>query len=482
MTVIVRILFAVACAAALISNDYPQTRDPTPAKFTPAELREDLQVVRQALEEGHGGVYRYQSKVTLDNLFEQTRDSLNRPLTVLEFFRKLAPVVATIECGHTSLNVPEDIQKDLVIHAPLLPFQVKMIDGRAFVFRDLTAKESSTAGKELIAINDIPTAKILKTMFAATNADAGIQSAKQWRLSNGWRFNINLFSLLGITSPYDLELRNLANGKISKVQVSGINLPKLKKRWLTEYPQDQESLQEKDPTASLRFLQNNRIALLSIGSFSPLIDSQRRLGLKNFIQDSFISIKRRKSDALIIDLRNNGGGDDDLGAFLLSFLLDKPFKYYDDIVANNISFSFLKYATITDPLPSSFVERGVDKRFHATKHPTWGIQYPQRSAFSGKVYVLINGGSFSTTAEFLSQLQYHKRALFIGEESGGGYYGNTSGFLPILTLPNTKLTLRIPLMTYYLAVGNSYPPRKGVVPDTQQPPRSEITCTGKIGS
>ena len=94
-----------------------------------------------------------------------------------------------------------------------------------------------------------------------------------------------------------------------------------------------------------------------------------------------------------------------------------------------------------------------------------GIQQPSKPTFAGKVLILINGGSCSTTAEFLSQTHYHKRAKFIGEESGGGYYGTTSGVVPALTLPNSKLIVYVPLVTYYLAVNGYKAVAHGVLPD-----------------
>ena len=65
------------------------------------------------------------------------------------------------------------------------------------------------------------------------------------------------------------------------------------------------------------------------------------------------------------------------------------------------------------------------------------------------------------------ELAHHarKRAEFIGEESGGGYYGNTSGPGALLTLPNTKLQAYVPLMTYYMAVRDYQAASHGVVPD-----------------
>ena len=62
-------------------------------------------------------------------------------------------------------------------------------------------------------------------------------------------------------------------------------------------------------------------------------------------------------------------------------------------------------------------------------------------------------------------LHNNKKATFIGEETGGAYYGNNSGVFAIVTLPNTKLTVGIPLMAYYSNV-SGYPYKdRGILPD-----------------
>ena len=111
------------------------------------------------------------------------------------------------------------------------------------------------------------------------------------------------------------------------------------------------------------------------------------------------------------------------------------------------------------------LERQPNGKYRLVKHPNWGIQQPSKPTFTGKVYILINGGSFSTTSEFLSHVHARKRATFIGAESGGGYYGNTSGPGLLLTLPNTGLQAYVPLMTYYLAVRGYKAANHGVVAD-----------------
>jgi C-terminal processing protease CtpA/Prc len=145
-------------------------------------------------------------------------------------------------------------------------------------------------------------------------------------------------------------------------------------------------------------------------------------------------------------------------------LLDKPFKYYDDLVINAREFTFKKYVKLPE-VPADMVKRRPDGKYRALNHPNLGIQQPCKPTFKGKVLILINGDSFSTTAEFLSLAHFHKRAKFIGEESGGAYYGNTSGVVPALTVPNTKLIIYVPLVSYYLAVSGYPQAAHGVLPD-----------------
>src|ERR1043165_5441959 len=100
--------------------------DPAAAlpKFTREQLREDFQIARRALEEGHSGIYRYTSKAELDAAFDRAEASLDRPMDAYEFFRVMAPTVARIKCGHTSIALPADIRQELNTRAPALPLQV----------------------------------------------------------------------------------------------------------------------------------------------------------------------------------------------------------------------------------------------------------------------------------------------------------------------------------------------------------------------
>ena len=62
--------------------------------YTPAQLHRDLRVMRDALEEGHPGIYRFVPKPELDRSFQAADTQLIRPMTALQFYRVLAPLAA----------------------------------------------------------------------------------------------------------------------------------------------------------------------------------------------------------------------------------------------------------------------------------------------------------------------------------------------------------------------------------------------------
>ena len=67
---------------------------------------------------------------------------------------------------------------------------------------------------------------------------------------------------------------------------------------------------------------------------------------------------------------------------------------------------------------------------------------------------------------FLANVKGNENVTLIGEETGGGYYGNNGVFIPEMVLPHTKLRVRLPL--YRIVNNKSFPKNgSGVVPDVE---------------
>ena len=71
----------------------------------------------------------------------------------------------------------------------------------------------------------------------------------------------------------------------------------------------------------------------------------------------------------------------------------------------------------------------------------------------------------SSCADVAAILSYNKRAIFIGQETGGGYQGNTSGMIPSSKVQPFDFTLTVPLQKYFNAVDTSKNIGRGTMPD-----------------
>jgi uncharacterized protein (TIGR03435 family) len=425
--------------------------------FTVVQLRKDLRVAREALEEGHPGIYRFTPKAEMDRAFDGLAATLTRPMTALEFYRALAPVVARMKCGHTSL-IPSAAIEQRVMAEPLLPIEAAVLGGRVYVARDLSP-DGRLAGARLLSINGVAIDQILAAMLAVVHGDGDSATAGPHRLSRGRGFARNLYLIAGLQSPF--RLRYSAGDKTTEATVNGLTLKAM---------QDAETSRHPEPpaagNATWRVLPGGTTGVLKVRAFWGNAEDGTSLG--SFFERVFTEIDAKGLSRLILDLRNNAGGEDELGRRLFAHFADAPFRYYRDLTVNKLAFRFFQYVPERDPLPASIhalVKPASDGKLHVVGHPNWGIQQPASPHFGGKLIVLMNGGSFSTTCEFLATLHHRGGAVFVGEETAGGYYGNSSGASVSVRFPGSKLTLPVQLVGYYLAIDGTQQGTRGIRPD-----------------
>ena len=446
-----------------------------PRKTYPAgELREDLKTLWDMLQEGHAGLDRYTPAGVLKRGFEDAANSLTGPMTELDFYVKLLPLVAAIKDGHTRVQIPQAAAAYLDAQPVFFPFGLRFLDDKTCIFRNLSSNPAVKEGAELLSINGMPMTDVLNELVPLIPSDAGIRTRPIRQLEFPAAFGRLLALRFGLPESYRIRLRPFRGGAIQEVSVPGIAGKDVVRILYERYPASGRH----DPLYELTF--RGSAAVLTIRAFAD-DEAKGSLRYPEYLRASFRVLEERGITDLVIDLRDNGGGRDEYAKLLFAHIMDRPFSYYRALETRNDHYDLFRFTDEPKANQEEFakqVTKNARGWFDVIGHPNSGVQQPEEPHFAGRVAILINGLSFSATGETTSMFHFHKKAVFFGEECGAGYYGNTSGFSVMATLPKTRIQIRIPLVIYTMAV-DGYPKDRGLVPDVPVTATIEDLLSGR---
>ena len=206
---------------------------------------------------------------------------------------------------------------------------------------------------------------------------------------------------------------------------------------------------------------DSAFALMIVNSFS-------KGHLNSFFRRSFRELRKNKTRNLVVDLRTNGGGDINKSVLLTKFLRNTSFKVADTAFSKSKNLKpFTKHIStgFFNNLGLIFVtHKKKDGNYHFGYWEHHTFMPKRKNHFNGKVYVLTNGLTFSAAALFCNAVKGQPNIKLAGEETGGGWYGNSGIMIPDITLPNTKLKVRLPFfrLVQYQHIATK---GTGVIPD-----------------
>jgi len=201
----------------------------------------------------------------------------------------------------------------------------------------------------------------------------------------------------------------------------------------------------RDRTSNYGFLElkilPGNIGYLKLNAFSYDTDAyEAAVGAMGFLSNA---------DALIIDLRANGGGSPEMVQFLCSYVLDNPRKHLN-------SFSYKDKEKLTQ---------------------YWTYTYlPGKRLDKADLYLLTSEGTFSAAEEFAYNLKNLKRAVVVGETTGGGAHDNKFVIL------SDSFEVSLPFARAINPVTNSNWEGVGVEPDVKVPQDKALETAQALAS
>jgi len=455
--------------------------------LTVKQMHKDLAILKAAFTQLHPGVYRYTTPVQLDQYFEEMMLETSRALPLSQFYISLSQLSVKLHCGHTYVN-PYNQKKAIIKQVfadQVMPILFQTINDQFIITHNLSENSSLNKGDEIVSINGIGTKEIIDSLLTVSRADGMHGQGKQMdNISISPYFvNAKQYALFDIYFPlffpkdghdnaYQMIIKPFQGKKklltipaVSKL----IRQTIFQQRYLAEYAQ---------PTATFNWF-TQKCGYLKIDQFSQ---KGWKSAYKQYLDSTFNALRIHKASTLIVDIRNNEGGDDEVRNEVLSYLLEKPIsypikRYYRFLSVTDTLLPYLDTWDESFKKPKIATDYGKNEDglfYKKNTHPADTIQ-PKANHFNGRIFLLTTAINSSSSFFMADILQQAKAAVLIGETTGGTKQGINGGQFFFLKLPNTGIEIDIPIV-YQAPIMSRID--EGIVPDIKIKTRQKDIATG----
>lgn len=292
--------------------------------------------------------------------------------STLEYYRLLMELCAKLKDGHTNVTPPEQLMGEFYSR-PLI--RTRLIEGHVIVINvqdDLLQRDGIVPGLEVLEINSIPVKqyaeqRVMPFQSASTKQDLEVRGYEYALFAGSSREPLEVLFQDSTGQPFKRILKRLT-------------------------PMDRQKAMMPTPALEFGRLSGN-IAYVSLNTFNT--DDV----VKQF-EAAYPQIE--KTDGMILDVRNNGGGNSGNGYAILAYLTSKPFK--------------TSQWKTRDYRPSY---RAWQKGSDWYSEPADEYSPNPTKLYTKPVVVLTSARTFSAAEDFTVAFDVMKRGKIIGEATGG---------------------------------------------------------------
>ncbi len=437
----------------------------------PAALQQDFALLRKMLEANHPSLYWYTPKDSMDAYFNQVQTQLTDSLTEPQFKNKVAFLLSKIRCGHTAVRNSTAYSKTDFSRLPQFPLAIKTWGDSMVVLGSAFRNDSIfKRGTIITGIDGRTNRQLMDTMFNFLSTDGYADHFKSQIISSN--FPLWYRNILGLKAQYQITYIDSA-GQTQTATIKSYDpvTDTLNKRTITRVPEKRTKKEIKQgrllAKRNIAIDTTLRTAYMNLNSFSGG-------KLKRFFRQSFRTLQKEGITDLVIDLRQNGGGNIMNSTRLVRYISTKKYTIADTVAAITRTFHYGKYIK-----PKFFYwvnmnigsKKRSDGRIHFGYFERKAFKPYRKHHFNGATYIVTGPYSFSAATLFTGAVKGQDSVTVVGEETGGGAYGNSAIHLPQITLPHSKLRIILPM--YRVVIDHTQAQNgRGILPDIAVPPNS----------
>ena len=414
-TILVIYLFAFLSIPAIAQK--------SEVKFGQHQILEDLDYLNKSLQDAHYNLYAYTSKEDFSKNYQEVKKSITQDsVTLLQATTIFQKVISIVHNGHTEIDFPGASYGAYAYSGgTLFPLEIAFENNKSLIRKNFSGNPDIKVGSEILSINGTLMKDVLAKIYPQISAERTYFKNAKIEMYSFPRLYWQVFG-----KQEDFQIEILSNGTVKKYAIKPVNLIEGYEMKRTEVLNSKMDLKFFDTSA-----------YLNPGNFSG--DEQK---YQKFIDSAFAEIKNSQSKNLIIDLRNNAGGNDSFSDYLVSYFANKPFKWNSEFTLKTSQFLKEHTSKHNDTTKAYFQKILTHKNGEIYNYEFEEYQpQPKQKRFDGEVYVLVNRQSHSQSAVTAAQIQDYKFGAIVGEETGDFPTLFASQFQYVL--PHTGIAVKV---------------------------------------
>ena len=399
--------------------------------YTSTEIQEDIAFMEEQLIRFHPNLYLYSKYDEFNALTNELKSGVNDITTDIEAYRLLSSYSEIIRDGHTSITPSKDVFENFQIDTALLPLRIHWDGELMHSIMDYSEERIIPDGSQLISINGVNTEDIAANMLTSLQHDGDNTTYPRWILNNF--FTAYFYFYYREVEEFNIVYKDV-NGKSNAETIQALCKSDISNYRKQRYPEFSEHYQSEKKSGITLKLLDRESAILTIRSFdNGILLKSYRQRFRSSIRRHLKEVRKNETETLIVDLRGNQGGHLTNGHFLLKRIMPHPYVMVQCFTKVNKKCSHVANA-----------------RNKPTYGPILGLKKPNKKRYDGKVYFLVDGGSFSCSGIVTHVIKNYSRGIIVGEETGGSAYSLVGSPNKKIVLPNTGINVSIPRLQFIL--------------------------------
>lgn len=454
---------AVACASPVTTAPNAPASLGTMETISPEQVRSDFAILYQRLRESHYDLYVRRSRDDYDALFQRMHEGFDAPMKPGDVQRSFQRFVAYGNVAHATIAIPfGEWEHFRAAGGKAFPLSFRVADEKVYVWNNYSGRSDIAQGDEVLSVDGQPALRWLERLRTLISADndylAYAQMERQlpmlvWRQS-------------GEVDGFEVVLANPEGGRRT------VEVPARSRAAIEASAQRPQRFELEWNVREARILED-RIAYLRPG---PFYDNRPEAEhpwdpatFRSFVDKAFADFISKGAVALLIDLRDNPGGDNSFSDPLIAWFADKPFRFspgFDIRVSEATIESNRKRLdaqggavdSVSAALAATYEGQPLGSRVN---YPVALVAPREGERFDGRVYLLINRHSYSNAVLVAAIVQDYRFGTVLGEETAD--LASTYGAQETFTLPATGIEVGFPKAKILRPNGDPEP--RGVIPD-----------------